>query len=308
MPQKVLKFLSTHSYLVALVAAIAAGLLFPQIKVFARFNTLILQIVFFLSCLRLDLRSTQEYVKDWKFIALATALMLVGFPLVVWAAGLLWPNDLMFAIYLLAAMPIGMTAALLVELAGGRAAITMMLTVTTSLLAPFTIPLLTKLLYGADISVDASGMFKDLVLVILVPFALSLAVRRFAPKLTAKAIPKSKPFSIVLLALLIASIIAKQIGPTMELTENVGYLVTVIAALYAFFLAMNLIGYWSFWWESHEVKQSASISLACMNFTLAIYLAGKFFPRPTVVLPLVFAIVPWVTFMPTWMKISAKWK
>lgn len=306
--KKAIKFLSTHSYMVALVAAIAIGLLFPQIKVFARWNTLILQIVFFLSCLRLDLRSTKEYLKDWKFIALATGMMLVGFPLVVWAAGLLWPTDLMFAIFLLAAMPIGMTAALLVELAGGKAAITMMLTVTTSLLAPFTIPIMTKLLYGTDVSVDALGMFKDLVLVIMVPFALSLFARFAAPKLTAKAIPKSKPFSIVLLALLIASIIAKQVGPTLELTANIGYLFTIIGVLYAFFFAMNMLGYWSFWWETHEIKQTASVSLACMNFTLAIYLAGKFFPRPTVVLPLVFAIVPWVTFMPIWMKISKKWK
>lgn len=297
-----------QSYLIALVAAVAIGIFVPQVKVFARWNTLILQIVFFLSCLRLDLRSAKDYAKDWKFLTMATALMLVVFPLAVWGIGRLWPNDLMFAIFLLAAMPIGMTAALLVELAGGKPAITMMLTVTTSLLAPFTIPLLTKLLYGANISVSAFDLFTDLALVIFIPFAASLLIRFAAPKIAAAAAPKTKPVSIVLLALLIASIIAKQVGPTMELTENVGYLFTIIAALYAFFFATNLLGYWSFWWETHEVKQTASVSLACMNFTLAIYLAGQFFPRPTVVLPLIFAIVPWVTFMPIWMRLSAKWK
>jgi len=304
----IIKRVLSQSYLIALAFAVAVGLLFPQVKIFAAWNTLILQIVFFLSCLRLDLRSVAEYAKDWKFILLATGLMLIGFPLLMRGAALLWPNDLMFAIFLLAAMPIGMTAALLVELAGGKPAITMMLTVTTSLLAPFTVPLLTKLLYGADVEVSALALFGDLALVIFIPFGLSLLARRFAPKLTDATARRSKPISIGLLALLIASIIAKQIGPTMELTENVGYLFTIIAALYAFFFATNALGYWSFWWEQHETKQTAAISLACMNFTLAIYLASRYFPRPTVVLPLIFAIVPWVTFMPIWMKISAKWK
>jgi bile acid:Na+ symporter, BASS family len=303
-----LKRILSQSYLIAMAAAILIGLFVPEVKFFSRWNTLILQIVFFLSCLRLDLGSAKEYAKDWKFISLATFLMLIGFPLLVRAIGLIWPSDLMFAIYLLAAMPIGMTAALLVELAGGKAAITMMLTVTTSLLAPFTIPILTKLLYGASISVSAFALFKDLAMVIFIPFALSLIVRFLAPKLTEKAAPKTKTVSVALLALLIAAIIAKQAGPTMTLTGDWIYLATIVLSLYAFFFVTNLIGYWSFWWEAHETKQTASVSLACMNFTLAIYLAGQFFPKPTIVLPLVFAIVPWVTFMPIWMKVSARWK
>ncbi len=188
-----LKRLLSQSYLIAMVAAILIGVFVPEVKILSKWNTLILQIVFFFSCLRLDLRSAKEYARDWKFISLATFLMLVGFPLLAWAVGLIFPGDLMFAIFLLAAMPIGMTAALLVELAGGRAAITMMLTVTTSLLAPFTIPLLTKLLYGESISVSAFALFKDLAFVIFIPFALSLFVRLLLPRLAAAAAPKTKP-------------------------------------------------------------------------------------------------------------------
>ena len=85
-------------------------------------------------------------------------------------------------------------------------------------------------------------------------------------------------------------------------------LLVTIAILYVFFLATDVLGYFSFWWEPHANKHTVSISLACMNFTLAIYLASQFFPRPSIVLPLVLSIIPWVTFMPIWLRISKNFK
>jgi len=208
----------------------------------------------------------------------------------------------------LAAMPIGMTAALLVDLNGGRSSMTMILTATTSLLAPFTITLLTKILYGASVNVNASQIFIQLATVIFIPFIFALFVRRLWPKTVNKIKDRTKPFSIFFLGLIIAGAVGSQVGAAESIAVNWPLLLLIVAALYIFFLLTNVIGYFSFWWEPHSNKQTVSISLACMNFTLAIYLASHFFPRPSIVLPLVFAIIPWVTFMPIWLRISKNFK
>lgn len=299
-----LKRLLSQSYLITMAVAVLCGMFVPHAHDLAAWNTIFLQIIFFFSCLKIDLRSYVEYIKDWKFLVLTNALMLIVFPFLVWLVWLIWPSNLIFAIYLLAAMPIGMTAALLVELNGGKSSITMILTTTTSLLAPFTIPFLTKLLYGASITVSAMDIFTQLAMVIFIPFALALIVRRLAPKTVKKIKDHTKPVSIIFLGLLIAGAVGKQVGAAESITADWKNLLITLGILYIFFLATDVLGYFSFWWEPHETRQTVSISLACMNFTLAIYLASQFFPQPSIVLPLVFAIIPWVTFMPIWLRLS----
>jgi len=308
MLRSMLKFILSQSYLVTMAVAVLCGMFIPHAHDLTQWNTVYLQIIFFMSCLKLDMRSYVEYVKDWKFLVLANALMLVIFPFLVWLVWLVWPSDLLFAIYLLAAMPIGMTAALLVELNGGKPSITMILTATTSLLAPFTITFLTKALYGASVDVNAPQIFTQLASVIFIPFIFAMIARRFWPKTVNKVKDRTKPVSIFFLGLTIAGAVGSQVGAAETITANWLNLLLIVAALYAFFIITNIIGYFSFWWEPHASKQTISISLACMNFTLAIYLASHFFPRPSIVLPLVFAIIPWVTFMPVWLRISKNFK
>ncbi len=301
-----LKKLLSQTYLITTVAALLAGLFIPSAAALVAWNTLILQTIFFISCLKIEPRTVLTHLKDWRLLVFANAVMLVVFPLVDWALGIIWHSDFGFALFLLAAMPVGMTAPLLVEVAGGLQSVAMVLTVTTSILAPVTIPLLTKLLYGARINVDAVGMFKQLALVIFVPFVLAVVLKAVWPRGINKIKNGTKTPSIILLGLLIAGAVAKQAPAILAETSHLANFASVIAGLYLFYLALHLAGYYGFWWKKREMKQTTSIALTYMNFTLAIFLANQFFPRPGTILPLVFSIIPWATFMPVWQKISKR--
>lgn len=301
--KNILKLLA-ESYIFIMVAALVLGLFLPASQYLVAWNTLILQIIFFLSCLKISPKQVWDYLKDWRFLLLANVLMLIGFPVLVWLTlGGLAP-DMGMALFLLAAMPVGMTAPLLVEVVGGKQSVAMVLTVTTSLLAPITIPLLTKLLYGASVSVDALGMFRQLALVIFLPFLIAMVVRRLLGKRLDKVKPATKPMSIVLLGLLIAGAVAKQSDQIIGLSKDWFQLFVAIGTLFIFFLVMHLIGYYAFWWKKHDDKNTSSISLTYMNFTLAIYLASQFFPKPQILLPLVLSILPWATLLPLWKRVS----
>ncbi len=300
---RLLRWLS-ESYLFVMFAAILVGLFVPQAKALVWCNTYILQIIFFLSCIKIDPKQVGGHMRDWKYLFWANFLMLVGFPLLVWLVSGSWAGDLGFALYLLAAMPVGMTAPLLAEVVGGKQTLALVLTVTTSLLAPFSIPLLTRWLYGASVSVDALGMFKQLALVIFLPFMLAMAFRKLLPKAVVMVKPATKPISIMLLGLLIAGAVAKQSEAILAQARDWPLLLGVVVLLFAFFAALHAAGYYAFWWKKHDVKATSSVSLTYMNFTLAIFLASQFFPRPSVLLPLVLSIIPWAILPAAWKKLA----
>jgi BASS family bile acid:Na+ symporter len=295
-----------QSYIVIMVIALAIGLFIPQARHFIPFTTLMLQVIFFLSSLKMQPERVFDSAKDWKFLLAVNGYMMLLLPLVVFLVAWPLPQGLGLALFLLAAMPAGMTSPLLVEVAGGKQAVAMILVVTTSLLAPFTIPLMTKLLYGASIEIDAWNMFIKLILVIFIPFLLALLVRRLVPDLVKKCNRYTKPISLYLLGFLIIAVIANQAQSIFELSADWWKLIITIFGLYLFIVIMHLAGYFGFWWKPHEDKNTSSITLTYMNFVLAIYVAGNFFPRPDVLLPLVLIILPWATFLPVWQKFSTK--
>lgn len=285
-----------------MVVALFAGLFIPAMNYLVPLNTFLLQVIFFLSCLKIDIRQLKYSVKDWRFLLLANIMMLLGFPILVWVFAQSF-GDVGIALFLLAAMPAGMTTPLLVDVVGGNQSMALTLTVTTSLFAPFTIPLLFKIFYGASVAVDALGMFRQLALVIFVPFVLALLVRHFIPRVQ-RIGNTSKPISIFLLGLLIAGAVAQHSQEILGFARNWWQLFVFIGGMYVFFMILHALGYFAFWWKNHTDKNTASITLTYMNFTLAIYLAAHFFPKPEILLPLVFSILPWATLLPFWKHIS----
>lgn len=299
---RILTFLS-NTYLLVMVTALLIGVFVPAAQHLSGWNTLFLQVIFFLSAIKLDHKQVTANIKDWKLILLATGTKMAVLPLVVWSLTLFLPTELSLSLFLLAAVPVGMTTPLLIELMGGRPALAIILTIATSLLAPFSIPWLTKVLYGESISIDALEMFFRLVIVIFVPLGLAVIFRRLFPKINHTMSVGTKPVSQLLLGLLIAGAVASQSDQLLSGGTELWKMIAVVVGLTLFFGLSHLIGYMVGWWESSERRNIVSISLTYMNFSLAIYLADQFFPRPEVLLPLVLAIIPWATLLPLWESI-----
>ena len=206
---RLLSWLS-ESYVTVIILSLLLGLLLPQAKYLITFSTFFLQVIFFLSSLKIDLQQVVGHLKDWKFLSLAVFIMLFDLLFLVWlVVQHIYPEPGL-ALFLLAAMSPGMTTPLLAEIAGGKQALAIVLTAVLSLLAPITIPLVAFLFYCATIQVDALGMFLKLIYVIFIPFILAMLVRRLVPKFCKTIQPVSKSFSISLLGLLIVSVVADQ--------------------------------------------------------------------------------------------------
>lgn len=281
-----------ESYVFVLLLSLTLGLLLPQYAIYlAPYGTFFLGIIFFLSALKIDLKEVLKYLKDQKMVVAVNFVMLIGLPVVVYYATLLVYPDLAIAFLLLAAMPAGMTSPLLAEICGGKQSLALVLTISTSLLAPFTVPLMVKLLAGATVQVDTLSMFLSLVKVIFVPFILANIVKYFWHHKIKVTYFTFKPISTALLGLLIMGIVAKQ-AETILGGLNITFLIEV-AALFILFIFFHVVGYYTAWWRKHDDRVTVTICLAYLNFTLAIYLAGKFFNDPKIVVPVVLSVLPW---------------
>ncbi|MBU0531286.1 MAG: bile acid:sodium symporter [Candidatus Uhrbacteria bacterium] len=281
-----------QSYLFIILIALGAGLLLPDKTVFlAPLATLFLQIIFFLTSLKLDFQEIFKHVKAWKMILAANLFMLIIFPIVVWLITQAVFPTMAVPLLLLAAMPVGMTAPLLVEVVGGRVSVALILTLTTSLLAPITIPFVISLLASTAVTVSAFTMFWSLIKVIVIPFALAQIIRRLTKKQIDPITPVFKPISLILLGLLIAGVVARQ--SEIILASFGATLVYQMIALTAFIAVILVAGYFVAWWRRCNERVTISVSLTLMNFTLAIYLAGEFFTDPNVLMAAVLVILPW---------------
>lgn len=281
-----------ESYIFVILAALLAGMLFPsEAAVFAPFATLFLQIIFFLSSLKMDAVGVLREARDLRLIAAFNFLKLIALPAAAFiVAGWLAP-PLAVPLLLLAAMPSGMTSPLLAEVAGGKQGLAMVLTFTSALLAPFTIPIVIGAFARTAVTVDAFTMFLGLLKVIVVPFAAAQIVRRFWHDRLKITFFTFKPISIALLGLLIAGAVAKQSG---VISANHWLrTLSLLAILFVLGGAMLFASYFLAWRRPCEDKLTVSVSLSFMNFVLAVYLAGSYFKDPAVLLTTVMVIFPW---------------
>lgn len=187
-----------------------------------------------------------------------------------------------------------MTAPLLTEISGGRQSLALVLTVTTSLLAPLTAPLMINFLAGASVEVDVFGMFVLLSVVIYIPFIIAQFFKKFWQEKIDKVSGSFKVVSTILLGILIMIIVAKQ-SEIIIGSFNYFY----IGLLFLFFTILHFVGYFIIPWRDKRDKITISICVTYMNFTLAIELANKFFTDSNIILPIVLSIIPWaVVFVP----------
>jgi BASS family bile acid:Na+ symporter len=267
-----------------------AGLLFPSFfRPVAPYGAFLLMAIFFTSSLRLSLDELLSYAKDWKMVALSTFFMLVFLPFAMWLPPRIFAPDWALPFLIVGAMPTGMTIALIAEYFGGKTTLALVITAATSLLAPFTIPLVFKLAVGQQVPIPALKMFGELLYTIVLPFGIAALVQRRAPAFIKKHDPLWKEISIVAFGVLIAAIVADTTsGSTVTIGwDEVGILVVMLVYLGG----LTWLAYGMAWWRTPSEKATIALCMVYMNNTLALFIGNRYFPNEHVVPRLVIILI-----------------
>ncbi len=240
----------------------------PHIKYF-------MMTLLFLSFLRIDFRALSDTSRSsLGRLAVLVCVKLLVLPAALYEVAWFVCREYAVGVLLLSGISTGVVAPFAAGMLGADLVLVLRMVVVTSVAVPFTLPVLVKLLAGAEISIPVADMGNLLGTVIFVPLAVVVLLRRYWPR-TAQALANGQfPMSLVLFALINLGVFSKYsdffFGNPYELVR---------ATLFAY--ALSAIYYFVGRWltASGELEQrlAGGVSLTLVNNVLVLVFSADSF-------------------------------
>ena len=154
-------------------------------------------------------------------------------------------NGLAVGLILVACCPGGTASNVIAYIARANVALSVTMTMGSTIAAIALTPLLTGWLAGFYIEIDRWNLFREMVSVVMVPVVAGVAMARYLPGLTRRIVPVSPIMSILFVVIIVAGIVAKS-KPLIE--ANAGVLLLALFLLHALgfglgWLITRLVGF-----------------------------------------------------------------
>jgi len=196
-------------------------------------------------------------------------------PLLAWILSKIFslPPDLALGVILVGCCPGGTASNVITYLAKGDLALSVGMTATSTVLAPLLTPLLTWMMAGTFVDVDAVGMLMSIVYVVIAPILAGFLIQHYMPEFTRRMVAYLPAFSSVMIATLVAIII----GHNASKLLTGGLIVVVVVMLHN--LCGLALGYWIglLLRLTHPKRSAISIEVGMQNSGLASSLANIHF-------------------------------
>ena len=268
-------------WLVVLVGA--AGAVFPaSLSWIAPQVPLLLGIVMFGMGMTIELKDFRHLVRHPWDVGIGVLAQFTIMPLVAYllTQAFSLPPDLAVGVILVGTCPGGTASNVITYLAKGDVALSVTMTMATTLLAPFVTPFLTLLLAGEEIAVNAPAMMLSIAEMVLLPVLLGAALNHFFRRRVANALTVLPLISALLVALLVGIVVSMS-APRLT---GVGTLVALAVVLHnGFGLALGyalarLLGL------SAPKRRAIGIEVGMQNSGMAASLALLYF-NPAAAIP-----------------------
>ena len=224
-------------FMAVFVIAIAAVALFQPWTFLwtVPYITILLGIVMFGMGMTLrfeDFRLVLERPKD---VLIGTVAQFGIMPLLAWilAHAFSLPPELAAGVILVGTCPGGTSSNVMTYLARGDVALSVSMTMASTILAPIMTPLLTLWRAGQWIDIPAGKMMISIAQVVIAPIVLGLLINHFFERPVQKAVKVLPLISVVAIVLIVGAVVSANAGRIME----TGALIMVVV------MCHNLLGY-----------------------------------------------------------------
>ncbi len=239
-------------------------------------------VVLILAFVMLYMRLTLTF-DDFRRIARMPRVVAIGFaaqysimPLLAWgiAIGLDLPAHFAVGLILVGCCPGGTASNLVSYIAKADVALSVVMTVCSTLAAVILTPLLTQLFAGTLVPVDTWMLFKQTLQVVIFPVVLGVLLNRWVPQLVQRVMPVAPLLSVLGVCVICAVVFAANAD---TILTHGGELILAVALLHG---GGFLIGYqFAQIFGCHtQSARTISIEVGMQNSGLAIVLAKQAFP------------------------------
>ena len=166
-----------------------------------------------------DFRRILEHPGD---VCIGVLAQFTVMPLLAWvlAKGFALPPDLAVGVILVGTCPGGTSSNVMTYLARGDVALSVSMTMTTTLLAPIVTPFLTWQLAGTWIEVSFTAMMLSIVKVVILPIAAGFAVNAFFGAFVRRIVKLLPLVSITVILLIVGGVVAASAGRIKETEQE----------------------------------------------------------------------------------------
>ncbi len=289
-----------HYFWVFMLAGLVSGLSIPVYND----NLMVLlepllMIMLFTVFLKSDLVHILGEIKNYKLMLYLVCAYMIIIPVVFFFTINIFDPELAIGILLLTAMPAAVAAPALADIVKGNTVLATSITIVTSIIAPFTIPLIFRFLNFEQLSIDPWRIFRDLAIIVFVPMIISQIIRKYFAQTIHKKKHYLTPINIIILSFMVYIVLGSQRDVVLSNTSEV---VFQLAFLYLIFIMLHVIGYLLGYKHRKQNKITITIGAAYMNNGLAIVLAAKYFD-PSILVLMVLTELPWNTLIAPFRKI-----
>ena len=219
--------------------------------------------------------------RPWE-VLLGVAAQFLIMPLAAWF--LVWlfalPPELAIGVVLVGTCPGGTASNVISYLARGDVALSVSMTMATTLLAPVVTPTLTWLLAGSWIEVSFTAMMISIAQMVLLPLLLGLTAHHFFERTVERVLPVMPVVSVVTIVLLVGGVVA--LGA--ERLLDVGLLMAAIVVLHNAFGLVLGYGMARLFRLDSKKARTVSIEVGMQNSGMAASLAVLYF-SPAAAIP-----------------------
>lgn len=226
--------------------------------------------------LTLQVEDFTRILKFPRWVLVGVALQFTVMPFCGWSLARLLdlPDAYAVGLILVACCPGGTASNVICYLARANLALSVTLTTFSTMIAVAATPWLISMLAGTYLPIDAWGLFKSCLQVILLPVTVGLLFNRYIPTATRQLSRFSPSVAVIVIVLIVGSIL----GAGQEQALSVGpRLLLGVVLLHGIGF---LLGYWiSFWLDRNtNVARTVSIEVGMQNSGLGAHLARSHFP------------------------------
>jgi BASS family bile acid:Na+ symporter len=233
--------------------------------------------------LTLTVEDFRSVLRMPRAVALGFIAQFTVMPGLGWALGRVFALETPFAVglILVACCPGGTASNVVTYLARANVCLSVVMTMCSTFAAVFMTPLLTSWLAGTLVKVDAWGLFLSTFQVVVLPVLLGLWINHVAPQLVRRTQLALPLLSVIVIALICASIIG---GSSTAIKGAAARLIGAVFALHAGGFALGyLIARLAGW--DRTVARTVSIEVGMQNSGLGVVLARKHFADPLTAVP-----------------------
>jgi len=262
--------------ILVLFSSLLVGILFPEFgSPFRPYIIYFMMSILFLSLLPIELAAVRQTISHhYGIIAFLTLLKMLILPVIIYFLFLFFYPSYAMAALLMTGISTGVTAPFISSHVNADHSLVLVMVVITSLLVPFTLPLLVKTLAGRETALSLWSMIRMLGMAIFVPILALETLRRVSPSLIGKLMKAQFPLSLALFAVINFGVFSQysvffRQEPFMVLVAML--VAMALGALYLFAGLLTLRG------RPIEKRLAAVITVGNINNVLIIVFASQFF-------------------------------